>query len=186
MGFYLELFPVTGEKEYREQAVPGVYWILFGLAGFALACMFGAAYTLLGDLARAGSTFDRFLIGSILSAVPLYLLVGIKMAWVRKFARYDTKGVETGYRLFGKAFCKRFTAWSEVKAVELVNLRPTANLAPRQHADAQYYIRGHWRLILAGKDGKEVVIDRHTEKEVLEPLYRALQLTFAGGGTGRS
>lgn len=182
MGFYLELFPVAGETEYREQAVPNVFWILYGLAGFALACMFGAAYSLLGDLAKAGSTFDRALIGSILSAVPIYVLLGVKMAWVRKFARYDARGVEVGHRLAGKTLWKRFVPWAEVKSVELVNQRPTANLAPRQHGDAQYYIRGHWRLLLVTRENKEVVLDRHTEKEMLEPLFTDLRSTLLGGG----
>jgi len=173
MGFYLELGP-AGQNEYREHSVPPVFWILYGLAGFALCCMFGAAYTLLGDLARAGSTFDRVLILSILSAVPFYLAIGVKLAWIKKFVRFDGAGLTVGFRLGKWEFWKRSTTWSSIQSIELVNQRPTANLAVRQHGDAQYHIRGHWRILVKEKAGKEFVADRHTEKEMLEPLYLAL------------
>ena len=44
------------------------------------------------------------------------------------------------------------------------------------HDDGQYFIRGHWRVIALLKNGKQLTLDRHTEKGALTLLYRNLCL----------
>ncbi len=180
MGFYLELYPLSGEDEYREQAVPKVYWILYGLAGFALTCMFTAAYRLLADLVRMGDPWDLALVGLILSAAPIYFLLGIKMLWIRKFVRFGSGKIGVGFRMGRWKLCESSLPLESIQSVELINRRPSANLAPVQHGDNQYFIRGHWKVFVVAKNGKEIVLDRHTEKEALEPLWNRVKLTFLG------
>ena len=160
--------------EFTESEVPYVYWVLYGLAGFALSCMGLAAYSLLWDLAQKGSWFDLGIIGVILAAVPFYLVIGAKMAFTRKFVRFEGDFLEVGFRFMGRPLWVLRTERSGISSVELLNLRTTPNLAAAEHDDPQYQIRGHWRIVVTAKSGKKMVVDRHTEKEMLVPLFEAI------------
>ena len=106
MGFYFEMNPRTGTGgtalEYSESNPPVVFWVLFLFAGFALTCMGLAAQHLLLDLAAQGATVDRFIVGGIYGFLPLYLLAGLKIGALRKFASLDKEELRLGYRLGGK------------------------------------------------------------------------------------
>lgn len=177
MGFYLELRPVAGSEtrpEFREQKPPPVFWFLYFITGFALACMGAAAFTVLADLAQKGSAIDQLFLLTFLTAIPLYVALGIKLAGVRKYVRLDADHVEVGYRLFGTVVLRRRFRREDVRSVELVNRRPTPNVGEWQHGDRQYLVQGHWVLRLAGQGKKSWPLDRSTEKGTLEELHSAL------------
>lgn len=176
MGFYIELKKAEGQvSEFREQKPPQVFWTLFGLAGFALTCMGLAAHSLLRTLLNTGDPWDLAMVGAILGFVPFYLALGIKLLWVRKFIVFKPDSLVMGYRLGNKAFNFKTVKKSEVAEFFLINQKPSANVAPAQHADSQYYIRGHWRLILKTQTGKLVTLDRHTEKGALHSLQNSVR-----------
>ncbi len=184
MGFYLELRPngpAAQESatngyfaEFYEQTPPPVFWLLYGVAGFALVCMGLAAYSLLGDLAKSGSFFDTLLVACIFSSVPFYFLIGLKLVGFRKMVRISGDELVVGFQFLRKIrFAKRVNR-SQIKDISLINQRPRPNVAPGQHDDPQYYIRGHWRVVVELRNGKSIVVDRHTEKGALEPLSLSL------------
>ena len=175
MGFYLDMTPAAAAGTYRETEVPKVFWMLYFFAGFALACMGAAAFTLLKDLISIGSAWDQAIVGIILAAVPFYLAIGFKLAFIRKFVDYRGDALRVGYAVWGKPLVERKVGRRDIVDIQLLNQRPTSNLAPKQHRDAQYYIRGHWRILVAKAGGKTLVVDKHTEKEALEPLFQDLQ-----------
>lgn len=181
MGFYLELQKNAGDGVYRESKVPSVYWVLYGIAGFALLCMGGAAHALLWDLAAAGSTFDKFLIGLIVAAVPGYLAVGAKMAFFRKYVEIIPNEIHTGFEAFGLRPLNRKIAKSEAKAIFFTNQRPSPNLASKRYDDPQYQIRGHWKVGVALKSGKEVTLDRHVEQDMLVDFAEELKTWLQSG-----
>lgn len=174
MGFYFELKPAPQHGLFREEAVPGFFWALLGFAGFALACMGGAAYALLWDLATAGSVIDQILVGTILAFIPLYFVIGFKLAFLRRYVEYQGEEIRVGFFMGKRRWFEKRVPRSEIKEILLINQRPSRNLAPREHSDKQYYIQGHWRLLLLKKNGKKVLLDRHTEKPALEPLQKAV------------
>ncbi len=176
MGFYIELKKTDNvEKEFKEQKAPQVFWTLYGLAGFALTCMGLAAHSLLLQLLTTGDYLDLLLVGSIISSVPIYVLIGIKLLWIRKYIRFLDTDLVIGYSLGNKYFNFKTINKSEIEEVLLVNQRPSANVAPAHHADPQYYIRGHWRLVIKTKLGKLITLDRHTEKGALHPLQNSVR-----------
>lgn len=175
MGFYIELNPVGDSgQEFRETEIPPVFWMLYLIAGFALLCMGLAAHTLLKDLARIGSGWDLAIVYAIISAVPFYFLIGFKLGALRRFVRFTDGTLAVGYQIGKTPFRERKIAKKQIQEILLVNLRPSPNLAPQRHLDAQYYIRGHWRVVALLKNGKRIALDRHTEKGALEPLYKNL------------
>lgn len=171
MGFYIELLPSSPQmNRFQENAIPPIFWILYGIAGFALFCMGAAAHAVLGDLLKAGSTFDLVILSLIFSAVPLYLLIGFKLLFVRKFVSIEEGILQFGYTVAGKPVRVRRFSPGGVEAVLLLNRKPSPNVAVRIHEDSQYHLRGHWRVFLqVGK--KFITLDKHTEKGALEPLY---------------
>ena len=180
MGFYIELKKAdTNGREFRETAPPQVFWTLYGLAGFALTCMGLAAHSLLVTLLNTGDPWDLVLVGSIFSAVPMYLLIGLKLVWMRKFIRFEENGVQLGLFVGKKPIVLKRIKREDITDVLLINQRPSENVAPIQHDDSQYFIRGHWRLLLNTKDGKSVVLDRHTEKGALHSLQNSARNWFA-------
>lgn len=179
MGFYIELQRTT-PTEYSEKEVPGAFFSLYAIAGFALICMGVSAYALLGDLFREGSWFDRAIVLILGLSIPAYLAAGIKIFSIRKFVRFSGKSVSWGYQSFGRSWRVRSVTRDQVQAIELTNRRPSPNIAPRQHDDGQYYIRGHWQLILRTRDGKTHVIDKHTEKEAVSALETDLRVWMQG------
>lgn len=160
---------------YAETEVPSSFWMLFAVAGFALACMGGAAFTVLQDLAKMGGTFDQLLLLAIAMAVPCYLLIGAKLALVRKHIDFSGDVLKISFRIKEIALWSRSLPRSGIKEFRLENQIPTQNLAPRQHGDTQYYIRGHWRLVCTSFSGRHFILDKNTEKESLEPLLIELQ-----------
>lgn len=174
MGFYIELVRFQ-PGVYSEGEIPKAYWVLYGIGGFALICMGGAAYALLIDLAKTGWIGDQILVGSIVGAIPLYLLLGLKLVWVRKYVEIGAEVVQTGFRFAGYTFLKRSVHRSEVAQAVLFNKKPSENIAPTEHRNSQYYIRGHWRVGLKLKNGQFIVLDKHTEKEAIHPLFQELQ-----------
>jgi hypothetical protein len=176
MGFYFELKKTGSDNlEFREQGVPQVFWTLYGLAGFALTCMGLAAHSLLVTLLNTGDPWDLILIGSIFFSVPVYLLIGVKLLWVRKFVQLEPNQLALGYFVGSRRFTLKRLPKSEIKEVLLINQRPSSNVAPARHGDSQYYIRGHWRLLVNTKSGKHLVLDRHTEKGALHSLQSSLR-----------
>lgn len=180
MGFYFELKPTPKRGLYQEEAVPGFFWALLGFAGFALACMGGAAYALLWDMATAGSLLDQILVGIIFSFIPMYFLMAFKLALMRRFVEYQDDLLSVGFFVGKQRWFEKRVKRQEVKELLFYNQKPSGNLAPVQHHDKQYYIQGHWRLILLKKDGKEVLLDRHTEKPALEPLHQEVSRWVLG------
>jgi hypothetical protein len=171
MGFYIELKKTDAQgNEFREQKPPQVFWTLFGLAGFALTCMGLAAHALLRKLLTTGDPWDLAMVGAILSFVPFYLAIGIKLLCIRKYIEFAPQDLFIGYRIGNSTFRFKTVKKTDVGEVLLINQKPSANLAPAQHTDPQYYIRGHWRLILKTKNGRLITLDRHTEKGALNPL----------------
>lgn len=174
MGFYIELKKLDSSgTEFRENAPPQVFWTLYGLAGFALTCMGLSAHSLLATLLNTGDPWDLVLVGSILLAVPFYLLVGIKLFWVRKFILFDPNSIQMGFLIGKKRFTLSQVAKNDISETLLINQRPSENVARVQHDDPQYFIRGHWRLIIKTKKGESIVLDRHTEKGALHSLLNS-------------
>jgi hypothetical protein len=180
VGFYVDLTQVedhlspTKGTEFSEKEMPLYFWGLYACAGFALACMGGAAHALLGDLLRTGTAWDQFLVWAILGFIPLYLGIGLKLASLRKFVRLEESEIRFGYRFFKHTIFERRLERESIREILLLNQKPTANLAPNQHEDQQYYIRGHWRVVVEKKQGRRLIVDKHTEKEALIPLHRTL------------
>ncbi len=172
VGFYLELNRDPKSSEYREDFVPFVYLGLVGFSFLALLGMGLAAHTLLAQLASRGSSFwDKFLVYSPLACLPVLLLLGIKLAGMRKFLRFDGNTLTRGFRLWGRPVLVTKLARQEIAELLLENHRPKSNLAPRHHDNPAYYVRGHWRLMAKTKNGATICLDRHTEREALIPLY---------------
>jgi hypothetical protein len=176
MGFYIELkkTEASGDK-FLEQSPPQVFWTLYGLAGFALTCMGLAAHSLLLTLLNTGDPWDLLLVSSIFSAIPIYLLIGIKLLWIRKFITFNHDNLEMGFSLWKSRFLVSKLDKQKIAEVLLVNERPSANVAPVQHDNSQYFIRGHWRLLVKTKDGKNIILDRHTEKGALHSLQNKVR-----------
>lgn len=180
MGFYLELKRnARVPSEFIEAEIPSTFWVLYTVAGFALTCMGVAAFALLIDLARTGSKWDQVLVITILTAVPIYTAIGLKLAGLRKFVNYSTDSLQAGYRLFGMTVFRRVVSRAEIVGVSLLNKKPSQNVAPLVHDDKQYYLRGHWRVVLQLKNGRLITIDKHTEEAALYPLYENLQKWWA-------
>lgn len=182
MGFYIDLVPVGPRMErFEESAIPSVFWVLYGILGFALLCMGTAAHAVLGDLLKIGSTFDLVVLSLIFSALPIYLLLGIKLLFVRKFVSLDRETLKRGFRFAGKeVLVKRFSK-RDAEEILLVNRKPSPNVAVRVHDDSQYHLRGHWRILLRSGN-KYFTLDKHTDPGALEPLYRQV-LSWKGETT---
>ncbi len=174
MGFYIDLKPV-GTGEFKETEVPFAFYTLFAIAGFALVCMGLASHMLMADLVKVGTAFDFILIGSIAMSVPFYLLMGVKLFFIKKFVSIKNGLVCYGFTFRGKVFYKKQIRLSDATSVALINKRPTKNVAPVMHNNVQYHINGHWRLVLNLKNGKAVVLDRHTDVDALKPMYDLLK-----------
>jgi hypothetical protein len=177
MGFYIELKKTNDSgTEFIEQNPPPVFWTLYGIAGFALTCMLLAAHTLLTKLLNTGDPFDLFLVGSLFLVVPLYLIIGFKLACVRKYLQFTPDQLVIGYSIGRKKWNTKILRRAEMTEVLLINQKPSSNVAPAHHTDPQYYIRGHWRLILKDKMGKSVTLDKHTEIGALKSLENSTKI----------
>jgi hypothetical protein len=173
MGFYLEIVPEPLKREeFREVPPPKTYWILYGIAVFAVGCMMAAAYQVLGDLLSAGTVWDWLILGVLALVILLFGAVGFKMAALRRFIRLVGKQLQTGYFCFGYPIVLRKVNRDEVKEVSLFNHKPAPNLAPQFHDDPQYFIRGHWRVMVYPTRRRPILIDKHVEKEALESIYQ--------------
>jgi len=161
--------------EFKEISIPPVLWLLYGIAGFALTCMGASAAEVLADLARSGSVIDLAIVWMLATLVIGYLAVGIRLALVRKFVVADTGKLVMGYSAALWRFKVREIIWSQVSQVMLVNQSPTPNLAPHYHGDRQFFIRGHWRVVVELKDKNRFTLDTHTEKDALMPLFTHLE-----------
>ncbi|MCB0417218.1 MAG: hypothetical protein H6617_00515 [Bdellovibrionaceae bacterium] len=170
MGFYFEMQP-AGDREFKEASAPPVFWTLYAILGFALACMSGAAFTILRGMAAKGDALDVALYYMFLSTLPLFLLLGVRLLWVRKFIALGDKTIQWGYRLGGWTLFKKTLSRDRVKQVLFLSRVPTPNMAPQIHDDQQYYFQGHWRLVLRLDSGKDVRLDRHNERAALEELF---------------
>jgi len=177
MGFYIELKKSDNHGlEFREQGVPQVFLTLYGLCGFALTCMGLAAHSLLNTLLKTGDPLDLALVGSVIGVLPIYLLIGIKLFWVRKFIQFEGESLIAGYDIGKRRVRLNHYRKNEIQELLLINQRPSPNVAPVQHPDSQYYIRGHWRLLLKTHQGKLVTLDKHTEKEALHSLQKSVNV----------
>lgn len=176
MGFYLDLNPKTSEGTlFIENGPPAVYWTLYAIGIFALFCMGLAAHQVVGGLFQEPSWFDWGLLFGVASVVLLFFLVGFKMAALRKFVSLEGPKLQVGYYVVGRSVVLRSISKDLVSDLVLVNQKPAPNLAPQFHDNPQYFVRGHWRLILITKLGKKHVLDKHVEKEALLPLYSSIK-----------
>jgi len=173
MGFYLELVPEpTKSKEFKEVSPPTTYWILYAIAIFAVGCMMGAAHHVLGGLLAAGSIWDWMILGVLGLVFLLFGAIGFKMAALRRFIRVEGDQLQTGYFCLGYPLVLRKANRDEVREIVLLNQKPAPNLAPQFHDDPQYFIRGHWRVIVYPKHTRPILIDKHVEKEALELVHQ--------------
>ena len=125
----------------------------------------------MAQLAKEGGVWDSVLIYGPVACLPFVLAMTVKLAGMRKYIRFEGPNLVWGYRLFGKPVFTHAVKAEAVATFELENHRPRGNLAPQHHDNPAYYVRGHWRLMLVEKNGEKHGLDRHTEKEVLLPLY---------------
>jgi len=181
MGFYLDLVPYQSRTtEFREKAPPAYFWVLYTISVFALACMALAAHQVLNGLAQEDSLIDKVLVGTFFLAGIFLFFAGLKFVGLRKFIKLEGNQLDFGFLFFGLPVLKKSFSKSQLSKLELLNKRPVSNLAPQLHDDPQYYVQGHWRLVLVSVEGKKVVLDKHVEKEALTPLLAAIQ-EWAGG-----
>lgn len=162
------------ESEYREGPTPPVFWVLYVFLGFALTCMGLAAHALLGDLLRTGDWIDKVLVGVLYSCPLLYLVIGFWLAFTKKYVRYGGAVLKVGRSAGTATLWERRLPKNEISAIEVINRKPAANYAELRHDDAQYYIKGHWRIVAWRKTGGSVTVDKHTEREMLGPLHGEL------------
>lgn len=181
MGFYLEMRRSGTRREYGEHEIPPAYWFLFAVAGFALSCMGAAALTVMRDLVAMGNLFDKALIALILSSVPLFLFLGLKLLGIRRYVAFDGNTFELGHRFFGRPLWVKRIARDQIEEIEIRNDRPSPNLALLHQDDPGYVVRGHWKVLVKPKTDKPLVADRHVERAAIEPLYQDL-LNWLGGG----
>jgi len=174
MGFYLELVRVPNKLEYRESQIPVVYWALYGIAGFALLCMGLSSHTLIIQLLKRDFWLDSLLGGAFLTVLPLYLFFGLKLAAIRKYIKFGDD-LEIGFRCFGYPIRRRNLRRSQILSFDLTRHRSSPNVGKFQHQDSQYHNRGHWRLLARMNSEKTVVLDRHTDGELLRPIYEDLR-----------
>jgi len=183
MGFYLDLIPAQSRpNEFREVPPPAYFWALYSISVFALGCMALAAYQVLGGLAQEESLIDKFLVGSFLFAFAFLGLTGLKFVGVRKFVKLEKDSLVYGYLFFGTPLIGQRLFKKDISSIGLVNKRPAPNRAPDLHEDSQYYVRGHWRVVVALVGGREKVLDKHVEKEALVPLVEFLESWFTDQG----
>ncbi len=174
MGFYFELHP-TRSGVFSEVRAPTVFWTLYGLLGFSLTCMGAAAFGVFSDLVRSGDWFDRALIYGFGLTVILYGLVGIRLGFLRKFIRTSEYYIQWGHRMGTWQVTSRRLERTKLRAFEIVHSHPGANTAPTLHADTQYFIQGHYRLIAKDAHDRTWTLDRATEREALIPLWQNLE-----------
>lgn len=172
MGFYLELAPHRERnKEFIEVAPPVTYWVLYAIGIFAIACMLAAAHQVLGGLLSEGTVLDWLILAILGFVFVLFAAVGFKMAALRRFIRVQSAQLQIGYFCFGYPVILRQIGRGQVKEVILLNQKPAANMAPRFHDDPQYFVRGHWRVLVYPNQQRPILIDKHVEKEALESIY---------------
>lgn len=175
MGFYLDLNPQsTARVDFREGAPPPTFWVLFLIGVFAILCMVLAAHQILGDLFKSPGLVDWILMGGLGFVVALFLGAGLKLLAFRKFIQENGDKLLMGYDVFGFPWVFYRFPRKQVARLYLYNHKPAPNLAPQFHDDPQYFIKGHWRLVIETHQGKKKVLDKHVEKDALEPLFRAL------------
>lgn len=180
MGFYIDLLPSQSDaREYVERSIPGVFWVLWAITGFALTCMVLAAGDVLKDLSRSGNLFDLSMLAVLGVLVLGFFLMGFKLVGMRKFLSTGTS-LRWGYRVFGKEVPLHQLSKDDIEEFNLVNRKPTPNLAVTEHDDSQYQIQGHWRLTVKNTSGKVWVLDRHVEKDAMAPLLRHLTFWLDG------
>jgi len=180
MGFYFEFQRSDDAGYWREPFAPPAFWTLYGIAGFALGCMGLASYATMGQLLSVGTLFDQVVLTLIALTIPAYAMLGIRLAWIRKFLVLQADGFTIGHRLRGWTLWSRQIARDQIVGFSYANPKPSPNNAPKQHSDGKYYIQGHWTLSVELKDGSKLRIDRNTEKDVLEPLKMSLDSWLAG------
>ncbi|NBX91884.1 MAG: hypothetical protein EB078_05625 [Proteobacteria bacterium] len=180
MGFYLELVPQENNtREFRELPPPSSFWVLYLVGIFALSCMGAAAYAVLGGLFSQASLLDGIILGTIAGFLLLFAAVGFKMLALRKFIRWPENRLQVGFLIFGQPWILKSFVRREIETVEVVNHKPAPNRAPDFHDDPQYFVKGHWRLILVLKNKKTFVLDKHVEREAIQPLYNLVSSWFA-------
>ncbi len=176
MGFYIEMTRATKAPEYRENFIPFVYFGLLGFSALALVGMAAAAHSVLADLVASGGTFwDGILVYGPIACVPVVIFMAVKLAAARKYLRFEGDRLQWGTRVAGKPFRVQELGRHQVDDFILENHRPKSNLAPAHHDNPAYYIRGHWRLLVRTKEGSQMLLDRHTEREALIPLHDDLK-----------
>jgi len=175
VGFYLQLNQKEKAVEFCEGRIPGAIIFLYLFTGVALGGMALAAFSLLKDLLVTGVWWDQALVYAIIAMLPVYFFIGLRIFAVRKFVAYEDGRIRLGYRLAGWTLRKHFFPTSEIETIYLKNQRPSPNIASREHDDAQYYFRGHWRVGLQLRSGKQVNIDRHTERGALVSIYSTMK-----------
>lgn len=171
MGYYFELEPVRNNY-FAETRVPTVFWALYALLGFALACMGTAAFGILSDLFRTGSAIDKSFLYAFGLAIAGYLVVGIKLAFVRKFVDFSDKKIRWGFKIRDFILWSQRVMASDISEIELTHSTSSPNQAPSLHNDRQYYAQGHWRVTVTTKSGETLILDRNTDREALEPLHK--------------
>ena len=173
MGFYFELNRVS-DQEFSESAPLGAYWFLYAVGGFALLCMGLSAWSLIWQMIHSREIWDQMLIAGVLSFIPLYVIVGLKLFAIRKYIRWDKGRLEWGYRLLKWPIFSRRVSEKDILGIEMVHQNRTGNLAPHIHENKEYYINGHWRIVLRSAK-KNWVVDKHTDREALIPLFEWLK-----------
>lgn len=177
MGFYIDMQQAgPDERLFEEKGVPSVFWVLYGVAFFAVVCMGLAAFTVLRDLFAQGTTWDKALLVLIVLFIPAIALIGLKLAFFRKFVEFTDQELTIGYRIRknGPKILKKKFSKESISEIYLVNKKQTPNLALSEHKDLRYQIRGHWKVI-AESNSKKKVLDRHTDRSSLVPLYGELK-----------
>lgn len=171
MGFYLDLKQSEKKPDFYLEASPPVsFWLLYGLGCLALIGMMLAAHSIMGDLLKQATLWDWGLVSLGSLALLIFLGAGIKLFALRKFIRRSGSWLEVGYYFLGQPICTWKINSKDIHEISVVNQRPAPNLAPQFHDDPQYYIRGHWRLVVSTAKGKTKVLDKHVEREALLPL----------------
>lgn len=175
MGFYFD-FNKLSETEFNESKTPLVFWGLYLLLGLSLLGMGLSAHRIIGELYTHGTWLDRLVILIVpLISIPLYLLTGIRLIWVKKFLLLGSS-LEVGYRIGTHSFLIHKVRKEEIESIELSPNLSSPNLAPLLQSDSEYFAKGHWQVLLRLKTGQLYRIDRHVERDALVELFETLNV----------
>ena len=165
-----------GKLTLVNYGLPYLFWFYFAAFLVLLLPMYLAVATPAQKLMQTRQLFDQLLGGSVFALLLALPVIALSFFTYQKTICKKDATLLMIHKLFGITYWKQSLALAHREALTIVHCLDSPNVAAQKQMPGTqgFQNRGYYQLLAEGEDGKQSLVDRHSQLGEIKKIQRLL------------